>query len=330
MIIDFLLLMLGIGLLLGGGDTLVRGASALASGLGISSLVIGLTIVAFGTSAPELAVNVSAAINGNGALSFGNIIGSNIANIGLILGISAMMKPLEIRSIVISREIPMMLVATMAVIIMGTDRILSDTADSYDRSDGMLLLLLFCIFFYYTVGDVLRGRSADPFLQEAGQIPRAASLKSIGFKLILTLTGLTALVCGGKITIESAVNVAHALNIPQVAVGLTMVAIGTSLPELVTSGIATWRGETDLAIGNVVGSNIFNLLLVQGATSVIGPIPMPDAGHLDLAVMAFLSVSLLPLSITCRRKINRTGGIFLVIFYFGYTMFRFVQMNHFI
>ncbi len=321
MLIDLLLLSLGIALLLGGGEFMVRGAAALAKTVGVSPLIIGLTVVAFGTSAPELAINMIAALNGNGDISFGNIIGSNIANIGLIIGITALVKPLEIHSSVISRELPMMLLATAAAVIMGLDHLLLGTVSFYDRADGLLLLLLFCIFIHYTVSEVLRQRRfrADALFKEAEDLAQEDGSDKIGRNIFFTIIGMAALVGGGRLTVDAAVSLATAFQVPKVLIGLTLVALGTSLPELVTSIVATYRGQTDIAIGNVVGSNIFNLLFVMGLSSTTRAIPIPPKGAFDLAVMASLSFLLLPFTITHRKRIVRWEGAVLLAIYLAYT-----------
>ncbi|MDH5298312.1 MAG: calcium/sodium antiporter [Desulfobulbaceae bacterium] len=321
MLLDFLLLAVGITLLVGGADYMVRGASALARALGVSPLIIGLTVVAFGTSAPELAINLIAAWHGNGEISFGNIVGSNIANIGLILGVAALAKPLEIHSTVITRELPMMLLATAATVLMGCDLLLRHEPSVYDFADGLMLLLLFCIFIHYTVSEVLRQRSGfDPLLRDAQEMEGGApDNDKIGLNLLLTIGGLIALLGGGRITVDAAVALAEAFAVPRVLIGLTVVAVGTSLPELVTSVVATRRGQTDIAIGNVVGSNIFNLLFVMGLSATVRPIPVPASGLTDLMVMGLLSLLLLPFTITHRHRIVRWEGLVLLALYLAYT-----------
>lgn len=321
MLIDLLLLTVGIALLLAGGEFMVRGAAALAKAFGVSSLIIGLTVVAFGTSAPELAINMIAALNGNGDISFGNIIGSNIANIGLILGITALVRPLAIHSSVITRELPMMLLATAAAVIMGLDHLLRGTVSYYDRTDGLLLLLLFCIFIHYTVSEVLRQRrfKSDPLFKDAEEHACDEDCGNTVLNIFFTVAGMAALVGGGRLTVDAAVSLAVAFQVPKVLIGLTLVALGTSLPELVTSIIATYRGQTDIAIGNVVGSNIFNLLFVMGLSSTTRAIPIPTTGAFDLAVMAFLSLLLLPFTITHKKRIVRWEGAVLLTIYLAYT-----------
>ena len=320
--IDALLLIAGMALLLGGGDLLVRGASALAKGLGVSSLAIGLTVVAFGTSAPELSINLLAVFQGNGAISFGNIIGSNIANIALVLGIAALIRPLDIHGTIISREIPMMLLASVALLVMGLDFMLRRQAAVFDRADGLLLLLFFGVFIYYTVSEVVTKRRQDPFVEQAVEGRPRSNMKSLAVNSGLVIGGLVALVFGGKLTVDSAVHIAEALQIPKVVIGLTIVAVGTSLPELVTSIMATRRGQTDLAIGNVVGSNIFNLLFVTGLSATVTPIEIPAGGIADLLIMTLLSLVLLPLAMTNQKKIVRSEGFFLLVAYFVYIVWR--------
>jgi cation:H+ antiporter len=317
---NLLFLLVGLAFLLGGGDLLVRGASALARSLGVSSLVIGLTVVAFGTSTPELAINLLAAFKGNTEISFGNIIGSNIANIGLIIGISALIKPLTIEGTIITREIPMMVLASFLVLVMGSDIFLRHSPNVFDRSEGLILLLIFCVFMFYTIGDVLRKRRSDPLLQQIGEISDLRSFKKTINNLLLFLSGLTLLIVGGKITVNSAVSVAESLNIPRVIIGLTIIAIGTSLPELITSVIATWKGQNDIAIGNVVGSNIFNLLMINGLCAALRPIPIPsDGGLADLLMMVFISLFLLPICITDKKKIVQWEGALLLILYLSFS-----------
>ncbi len=323
MTLNLLILFSGLALLLGGGDLLVRGASAIAKGFGVSPLVIGLTVVAFGTSAPELSVNLLAAYQGNTEISFGNIIGSNIANIGLILGISAIIRPLAIESVIITREIPMMVLASLIALITGVDSILRNSPNIFDRPEGMIFLLLFCVFLFYTVGDVLGKRKEDPLIQQAEEVSQRKSFKHTLYNFLLFVVGLVLLIFGGKIAVDAAVTVAELFNVPRVIIGLTIIAIGTSLPELATSAIATWKGQTDIAIGNVVGSNIFNLLLINGLCSTLKPIPIPTSGGgQDLLMMVFLSILLLPLCLTDKKKIVRWEGGLLLLLYFVFSGWR--------
>jgi len=329
-LLSLLLLALGLALLIVGGDLLVRGASALARVLGISELIIGLTVVAFGTSAPELAVNVLAAWEDRGEISFGNIIGSNIANIGLILGIAALIRPLKIRGQVIRRELPMMLLATMAAVILAADVLLRDDVAQFDRSDGVIMLLLFGVFIYYTIAQVFTDRRPDAINLESSDFLESVAPDgknaSIGISLLLTAAGLGLLILGGHVTVDRAAHLALAFGVPQVIVGLTLVAVGTSLPELVTSVVAVYRGQSDLAVGNVIGSNIFNLLLILGASALVRPVPVPIGGFFDLMWMTGLSVILVPMVLSTNRRIMRYEGAALLIAYVVYVGWRVMQV----
>ena len=323
MFLDVVAVTVGLALLMLGGETVVRGATGLARALGVSPLAIGLTVVAFGTSAPEMAVNVIAAWSGKGGISFGNIIGSNMANIGLIVGCTALMRPILIQGVVIARELPMMLLATTAAIIMGFDTFLGLGPDYFDRGDGMLLLMLFLVFLYYTVGDFVRQRAANDFNGVGNDSAEGESEPGTVLRnLAVTVLGLAMLVGGAEVTVDAAVEIARTLGVPDVVIGLTLLAVGTSLPELVASGVATMRGHPELAMGNVVGSNIFNLLLVMGVTSLVRPVPVPPGGHLDLLLMALLSLILFLVSMTHNRQIIRTEAVGLLVLYFVYMIWR--------
>ncbi len=319
---------------------MVRGASSLARGLGISPLAIGLTVVAFGTSAPELAVNVGAALSETGALSFGNIFGSNMANIGLIVGRVATLNPLPIDSIVIRRELPMMLLATAAAAVLAFDAELAGHKSVYERGDGLILLLFFFIFIYYTVGDLVRQREMGrPMASEAAAALAATALEdledegevepepSIRRDLFLSIIGLAGLVGGAELTVNSSVALARAFEVPEVLIGLTLVSVGTSLPELAAALIALRHGKSDIAVGGVVGSNIFNTLLICGVTSVVEPMEIPDGGYYDLAATAVLSLLLTVSASTNLRRIIRIEGVGLLTVYLSYVAWRSVTLG---
>jgi cation:H+ antiporter len=309
-----LVLLFGLILLVVGSDALVRGAAALARRLGISPLVVGLTVVAFGTSAPELAVNLTAALRGNPGISFGNVIGSNLANIGLVVGLAALMRPLEIQTSVVRRELPMLMLATVVAFVFALDSALGGSpASRYERGDGIVLLLLMSVFIYYTVADVFRQRRTTE-----AEVGLATHAWSIPFSLALVTAGLVGLVAGAHYTVEGAVGIARAAGISEAVIGLTVVAIGTSLPELAASLVAAWRGQTGIAIGNVIGSCLFNLLLVLGTTATIQPIPVPAGGVSDLTVLSLISVLLWLVCATRERRIIRAEGSFLLMMYLLY------------
>lgn len=321
---DFLRLAIGLILLLGGGEAVVRGAAAVARKLGISPLAIGLTVVAFGTSAPELAVNVTAAIADRPGLSFGNIVGSNLANIGLVVGLCGLIRALPIRSIVVAREIPMMLLATVVTMVMAADRMIDGDAPYLDRGDGIIMLLFFGVFLYYAVGDLLRERADVPTQDDilASELPGVSSGVAVTRDSLLTLAGFGALLYGAELTVEGATAVARLFEVPEVVIGMGVVAIGTSLPELAAGLIATLRGHMELAIGNVVGSNVFNLLLVMAVTVLIRPLEVPAGGMIDLAFAALLSIALLVVSMTNQRRILRAEAAMLLAAYLGYLAWR--------
>jgi cation:H+ antiporter len=314
--LDLLITAFGLLLLVGGGDVMVRGSAALASRIGVSPLVIGLTVVAFGTSAPELSVNVVAAFRGNSSMSFGNIFGSNMANIGLIVAVTAFFGPMKIQSIVVSREVPMMLLVTVVASTLGADSLWGDGVSQFGRGDGIVLLLLFTVFGYYTLRDLVRQRAGEAV--DMPGVPDDIHEVKLPAAIALTAAGLAALAVGGAVTVHGAEGVARAMGVSETIIGLTLVAIGTSLPELVTSVVATMRGQPDIAIGNVVGSNIFNLVIVLGTTSVIRPVPVPTGGLLDMVVVIGLSTLLWLTSSSGGQKIIRTEAVLLLIVYLSY------------
>ena len=325
MIADLLLGALGMGLLLVGGDFLVRGASRLARALGISPLAVGLTVVAFGTSAPEMAVNVRAALRDSGGLSFGNIVGSNLANIGLIFGLAALFRPIPIQDVVVRREIPMMLLATAAAMGMAFDHGLSGRPTFFDRGDGVTLLLFFVVFLYYTLGDFLGSRedaaeriASSDLATKASEVAEGRPLRD----LALVIAGAVLLAVGADVTVDAATALARGLGVPEVIIGLSLVAIGTSLPELAATVVAVVRNEAAMAVGNVVGSNIFNLLLVGGVTALIRPIPIPEGAAADLLVLAALSLLLFGASISRGQRILRAEGGILLSIYLTYLSVR--------
>lgn len=312
MIADFLTVAVGMALLLGGGELLVRGAARLAGLLGVSPLAVGLTIVAFGTSAPELAVNLLAAMRGSGGLSFGNIVGSNLANIGLIFGLAAVFRPIPVQDVVVRREMPMMLLATAAAMAMAFDGQLSGRDTWFDRGDGFILLLFFVVFIYYTLGDFLR--TAGPAVPADRAVETNAE-GSVPWNFGLIVIGLLLLTFGAHLTVEGATALARGLGVPEVIIGLTLLALGTSLPELAATVMAVIRGHSAMAVGNVVGSNIFNLLLVGGLTALVEPIPIPPGANVDLGLLCALSVLLWVVSMSRGQKILRAeGGLLLGIY----------------
>ena len=302
----------------------MRGASSLATKLGISPLAIGLTVVAFGTSAPELAVNVTAAFTDRPGLSFGNIVGSNLANIGLVVGCCGLVRALPIHSVVVRREIPMMLLATIATIVMAADRMVDGDAPYLDRGDGIILLLFFSVFLYYTLGELIRQRADHPVHEDlvSSDLPGVGPRIAVTRDSLLALAGLGALLYGADLTVDGATSLARSLGVSDTIIGMVVVAVGTSLPELAAGLVATLRGHMELAIGNVVGSNVFNLLLVLAITVCIRPLEIPEYGMLDLGFAALLSVALMVVSLTNARRIIRVEAGMLLTTYIAYVSWR--------
>ena len=308
---DLAVLISGLVVLYFGAEWLVRGASRLASSLGVSPIVIGLTVVSLGTSAPELVVCLVAALQGNPGLAIGNVMGSNLANIGLILGLTSLIHPLEVKHRVVWREMPVMLLITFAIYPIAFDRVLS-------RMDGFMLLLVLLAYLVWVF------RSGHPDEIKSSHGPRdsmatseeAASLlnlKDIGHVAL----GSAFLVLGGYCIVKGAVEIASALGISEVIIGLTVVAIGTSLPELATSLVAAMRQEVDIAVGNIIGSNIFNLTAIFGTTAIVRPIMIPETVlSRELAGVVLMSLLLLPI-LRNGWQIKRWEGALLLTAYIG-------------
>jgi cation:H+ antiporter len=317
----YILFFIGFLLLIKGADLLVSGASSIATRYNISQMIIGLTIVSFGTSLPELMVNVTASINGNPGLAIGNIFGSNIANILLILGISAMIRPLPITKNIYFSEIPFSLVATLLVGFLANAALFSDVRSlTLSRIDGIILLVFFALFmgYIYVVFRSDKSISAD-IPPEDGQMPMKKSI-------IYVLLGLLALYFGGEWVVKGAIDISVKFGLSETFIGLTIVAIGTSLPELFTSAVAAYKNNTDIAVGNVVGSNIFNLLWILGVSAVIRPLPFDVASNMDI-MMIIVASALLIFAVAVgkgARIVRWEGGLFVVVYlaYITYLVYR--------
>jgi cation:H+ antiporter len=308
--LTYILFFIGFATLIKGADLLVKGSSLIAHRFGISSLVIGLTIVAFGTSAPELVVNIMASLQGNTDIAIGNIVGSNIVNILLILGISALIYPLAVQKSTVWKEIPLALLAMLMVSIMANDIALDNASTSaLTRIDGFVLIGFFIIFLYYIFG--ISKESANTSEAEE-KITQYSSVHST----VMVILGITGLVIGGKWIVDGAVTFASSLGVSEALIGLTIVAVGTSLPELATSAVAAYRKNVDIAIGNVVGSNIFNVFWILGVSSLIKPLPFSPALTVDLVVAVLATVLLfLALFVGKRHTLERwQGGVFVVLY----------------
>jgi cation:H+ antiporter len=321
----YLLFVIGFVFLIKGADFLVDGASSIAKRLKVSDLVIGLTIVAFGTSAPELLVNLFASTEGHADLAIGNILGSNIANILLILGIAAIIFPLDVQRNTVWREIPLCLLAAVILGLMVNDLFLGDRGSlALDRIDGFLLLIFFALFLFYIFQNAKREREYD---QKTSAIKPNEKVPDLKFAVFLLAVGLVGVNLGAKWVVDGAVELASILGTSQALIGLTVVAVGTSLPELVTSAAAAFKKNADIAVGNVVGSNIFNIFLILGVSAMIRPLPFSPEMNTDILIM-ILASSLLFITMFTGRKRNlleRWEGIIFVaiyIFYLGFLIVR--------
>jgi cation:H+ antiporter len=313
MLTDILILAAGFLLLLRGAHYLVAGASSLAKRLGVRSLVIGLTVVAFGTSAPEFVVNTVAAWRGTTDIAIGNVIGSNLANILLILGAAAAITPLKVQRNTVWKEIPFSLLAALLVLVMGSDVILDQaSANVISRVEGFVLIAFFVIFLYYTVGIAkATGEAGEPISDMP--VPRTA---------LYILAGLAALVIGGSLIVDSAVSLARTAGISEHLIALTIVAVGTSLPELATSVVAAMKRHADIAIGNAIGSNIFNVFWILGASSTIRQLPFGNLAQRDALMLIIVSVVLFAsLFVGSKHRLDRWQGWTFIGLYAGYIAF---------
>jgi len=322
---DALLFLGGLTLLLLGGDALVRGASALAERLRVSAATIGLSVVAFGTSLPELVVSLRAAASADAGIAFGNVVGSNVANIGLIVGIAALTAPIQAHSRLLTHEIPMLVLVSAVAAALALDGVFdAESVSGLSRGDGVVLLLLFAVFLRHLIVDSRRRAGDDPLLEELSGAPPPRPSGVRTRRCVLQIgAGLAALILGGGLVVDAGAALARALGVSESVVGFTMVAVGTSAPELVTSVVAARRGQSDLALTTVVGSNLFNLLFILGAAACVDPLATPELGGADVAMMLGLSVLLWVLATTHRRRITRIEGATLLASYLAFVAWRF-------
>ncbi|MDF1509748.1 calcium/sodium antiporter [Robertmurraya sp. DFI.2.37] len=311
----YILLIIGFALLIKGADFFVEGSSNIAALLKIPPMIIGLTIVSFGTSSPEAAVSITAALNGNAGVTLGNVVGSNIFNITLVIGITAFLNPLKVESDTIRKEIPFTLLASVALLIMISDISLQFfNANSLTRGDGLILLLFFAIFMYYVIEIALNSREKE-LQEETNQ-----KTGSWGKNIIFTIGGLIGIILGGNLVVDSSTTIAYSLGMSETLVGLTIVAIGTSLPELITSVTAAYKKLSEIALGNIVGSNIFNILFVLGASSAISPLPVDGKLFTDVILMIGLTIVLFIFS-RSNYRIGKIEGLVMALAYVVYMVF---------
>lgn len=321
---NYILLLIGFILLVKGADYFVDGSSSIAKKLRVPSLIIGLTIVAFGTSAPEASVSITAAINNQNGMAIGNVIGSNIFNLLMVLGASGIIKPLIVEKSMLSKEFPFLLLISIILVTLSLDTLFfNSTINTIGRIDGLILLILFGFFLYYLISSALKNRNESYFEEESSIDIDTVNIKvieksdSIIKSILISIIGICAVIFGGNLVVNSASNIATNLGISEQLIGLTIVSIGTSLPEFVTSVIAATKGESDLALGNVVGSNIFNILFILGASSVISPLTVDYKLIIDGIIM-ILSTLLVYFYAYRKNNISKLESLSLLVFYLLY------------
>lgn len=305
-VLSIIQLVIGFLLLVKGADAFVDGASSIARRMRIPAFVVGLTIVAFGTSAPELAVSLTASLKGSNDIAIGNVVGSNIFNTLVVLGASAAITPIVVQKGMIKRDYPLSIIAAVLLGALSLNMMLG-------RGDGVVLLVAFAFFMFMTVKVGLKERANS---QDEEEAPKMSTVKAI----IMLILGLVGIIWGGDSTVEGAKAIASSLGLSEALIGLTVVALGTSLPELVTSVVAARKGESDIAVGNVIGSNIFNIFLILGISATISPMNVTQTYLYDMAVLALIMVlTFIPIAVT--KKVSRWMGITMIMLYVGYTAY---------
>ena len=324
MFLDILLFILGIVLIIAGANYLTEGASALARRFGVSPLVVGLTIVAFGTSSPELIVSLLSALKGNSDISMGNVVGSNIFNVLVIGGINALVTPITITRSTVRREIPLMILACLVLSVMALDRVFAGTGATENilsRSEGIGLLCFFLIFLTYTFA-IAKGDPSDPHTA-----PAPTKHYPLWLLVVFIIGGLGGLVLGGELFVDAASSIARTLGMSEGFIGLTIVAAGTSLPELATSVAAALKKEPEIAVGNIVGSNLFNIFFILGTTATVTPIHIGGVSTLDFTMMSFAALLLYVFAVLFgQRVIKRAEGAVLFLCFVLYTAYLIAQL----
>lgn len=351
MILNIFLLIIGFVLLIKGADILIDGSSSMAKKLGLSNLVIGLTIIAFGTSAPELIVSMLAAIKGNSDISMGNIIGSNIVNLLFILGATTLFAKIKVDSSIVKKQIPFSILAAVALFVLINSTLINGSGvNGLTRTSGIILILFFCIFLYYTFSTAkkdddlgkeiksknkaksiitflvnlflkifkINKKSDDSFDDNSEEI----KVRKNWISILMIIGGIVALFLGGRFIVNSATYIAASFGLSEALIGLTVVAIGTSLPELAASVIAAKKNQADMAVGNVIGSNIFNILWILGCSSIISPLAYNPAMNIDILFLIFTSFLLLPLIYFGKKHhLTKIEGLILLSLYVVYLIF---------
>lgn len=306
--VELVLLVIGFAMLIKGADIFVEGAAGIAAKFGIPQLVIGLTIVAMGTSAPEAAVSITAAMKGTADITVGNVVGSNILNVLLILGVTAVIVAVQVQKTTIRYEIPFVAIVTIVLLVMGvTDGVIG-------HLDGVILWILFIVYLAYLFVMAKKGKSEEEEKQD----------EPVWKLLVFIVTGVLLIIWGADISVDAATEIAREIGLSERFIGLTIVALGTSLPELCTSVVAARKGKADLAIGNIVGSNIFNILFVIGTTALIIPVPFQPAFMIDTLVALAAAVMLWVCAFP-KKKLTRLGGVVMLASYAGYLAYLMIK-----
>lgn len=320
--LTYILLILGFACLVKGADFFVEGSSSVAKILKVPSLIIGLTVVAFGTSMPEASVSITAALSGQNDLAVSNVIGSNIFNLLVVVGVCAAIKPLAVQQSIVKKEFPFSILITALLLVFSLDSFIrGGGTNELSRLDGIILLIFFIIFLVSTIKTALAARKDIKLYNDEEE---EVKILSPIISVIFIIGGLAAIIIGGNLVVDSATQIATSFGLSQTLIGLTIVAIGTSLPELVTSVVAARKGESDIALGNVVGSNIFNILLVLGASSSILPVSVNVVSVYDIIILIIVSI-LAYLFAIGGKVVNRIEGIIMILIYCGFTYYIIVR-----
>lgn len=316
--LNIALLLVGFVLLIKGADFFVDGASEIAKAFRIPSVVIGLTIVSMGTSLPELAVSVTSAIKGVEGIAIGNVVGSNIVNLMLVAGLTAVIIPINVEKSLLTKDLPFSLVSAAAVLLVTADMFFAkSSANTITRADGIILLMFFGLYMYSVANYALSNKTEEPEVEDEEKKPLWKSI-------LITILGLAGIIAGGQLTINSAEFIAKAAGMSDRLIGLTIIAFGTSLPELIISLVAAIKGENDIAMGNIVGSNIFNILFILGIATVIRPLSVEAASFTDIFVLLFCSAAVWIMA-KPKLRLNRFCGITMVLIYAAYTSYIFIK-----
>ena len=313
LLLQLLLCAIGVTLLCYGADFLVRGGVRIANALKIPSIIIGLTLVSFATSAPELVVSIDAAIENNGDISIGNVMGSNVSNIGLILGLTCLISPVKVEPRLLKFDSPVLLFSTILLIFFTM------LNGGVTRIEAAILLTIFVLYMWKTIADALKGEAA-PSEEET---PKGKPI-SMTLAFVFVIGGILALVGGAKLFVNASVEIAKISHVSDAVIALTIVAIGTSLPELATSVVAAYKGENGIAVGNVIGSNIFNILSILGIAPLVRPIKAAGIHTADIMTMGILTV-LMVIMMASHKTVSRLEGALLLLLYIGYISFLVVQ-----